>query len=285
MCEFCVQHGEGKKWYVQARNYSADLLDDARRRQFLLGGLAESPEAMRKMADEFDTGFDRLNQAPGFVRRVLRWRFTRSAKKRHFGQVVPIEEVEQILGFVASIVRLPCSCRQGVLHTEQRYCYGISMLPPGEGLLGDFLRRGGYRDGPYAAGLETLSEEQALANFREHERESLCHTVWTFVTPFIGSVCNCDRSECLAIRSTVTHGLPMIFRAEYVAAIDPDLCTGCRACMRACQFGAIGYSAALDKATIEPRLCYGCGICRAHCTREAITLSDRSSVPVAARLW
>lgn len=285
MCEFCVQHGEGKKWYLQAGNYAADLLNDAQRRQFLLDGLAESPEAMRNKADQLDAGFGRLGQAPGFVQRVLRRRFTSATKKQHYGQVVPIEEVEQILGFVISIVRLPCSCRQGVLHTEQRYCYGVSMLPPGEGPLGDFLRRGGYRDGPHATGLEVLSKEQALVNFREYERESLCHTVWTFVTPFIGGVCNCDRGECLAMRSTITHGLPIFFRAEWVARVDPALCNGCRACMRACQFGAIGHSAALDKAIIEPRLCYGCGVCRAHCSKEAITLSDRSSVPAAAGLW
>jgi Pyruvate/2-oxoacid:ferredoxin oxidoreductase delta subunit len=285
MCEFCVQHGEGKKWYVQARNYSADLLNDARRRQFLLDGLAESPEAMQELADQFEAGFDRLGRAPGFIQRVLRWRFTSTTKKRHYGQVVPIEDVEQILEFVTSIVRLPCSCRQGVLHTEQRYCYGTSMLPPGKGPRGDFLRRGGYGVGPHTVELETLTKEEALANLREHEREGLCHTVWTFVTPFIGSVCNCDRGECLAMRSTITHGLPMFFRAEWVASVNADLCINCRDCLRACQFGAIGYSAARDKATIEPRLCYGCGVCRAHCPTDAIKLSDRRSIPVAAKLW
>ena len=33
---------------------------------------------------------------------------------------------------------------------------------------------------------------------REHEKEGLCHTVWTFQTPFIGGICNCDRADCLA---------------------------------------------------------------------------------------
>ena len=35
MCEFCLKHGEGKKWYLRAENYSADLLSDARRRRFV----------------------------------------------------------------------------------------------------------------------------------------------------------------------------------------------------------------------------------------------------------
>lgn len=25
MCEFCVQHGEGKKWYLLMKNYSEEL--------------------------------------------------------------------------------------------------------------------------------------------------------------------------------------------------------------------------------------------------------------------
>ena len=62
-------------------------------------------------------------------------------------------------------------------------------------------------------------------------------------------------------------------------------CNGCRACMRACQFGAIHYSAACKKALIQPRSCYGCGTCRVHCAKKAITLHDRASVPAAANLW
>jgi hypothetical protein len=35
MCEFCTQHGEGKKWYLNANNYSADLLSDPSRIKFI----------------------------------------------------------------------------------------------------------------------------------------------------------------------------------------------------------------------------------------------------------
>ena len=76
----------------------------------------------------------------------------------------------------------------------------------------------------------------------------------------------------------------MMFRAEYVAAVDMDRCTGCRACMRGCQFGAMGYSASLEKAFVDQRQCYGCGVCRTFCTKDAIALRDRKSVPAAARV-
>jgi len=45
MCEFCYKHGEGKKWYLQAENYSEDLMSDLRRRKFIKD-FFESPEAL-----------------------------------------------------------------------------------------------------------------------------------------------------------------------------------------------------------------------------------------------
>ncbi len=66
MCEFCHKHGEGKKWYLQAKNYSDDLLSDLRRRKFIADFFAK-PE-------ELSASFDKLGQLdnmPGFVRSVL----------------------------------------------------------------------------------------------------------------------------------------------------------------------------------------------------------------------
>lgn len=282
MCEFCHKHGEGKKWYLQAKNYSEDLLSDLRRRKFIRK-FFESP-------DKLDSGLRKIGQldnAPGFVKRVLTKRISNKMKKDHFGQVVPIEDVERIFDFVTSVVRLACICRHVTLGSEQRYCYGVSMAPPNGGKLIQIIREidANYLTGPETAGLESLSKEEALAALRKHEHDGLCHTVWAFVTPFIGGICNCDRSDCLAMRSTVTHGVPVMFRAEYVAKINPDLCNGCRVCMRVCQFGAMGYSAAQAKVVIDPRRCYGCGICRSVCTPNAILLDDRSTVDIAAAIW
>jgi len=76
-----------------------------------------------------------------------------------------------------------------------------------------------------------------------------------------------------------------MFRAEYVAQIDPDACSGCRECMRQCQFGALTWSASNKKAVIDQRWCYGCGVCRAVCNPKAITLVERAHCPAAANLW
>ena len=281
MCEFCHQHGEGKKWYLRAENYSEDLLSDVRRRKFIerfftrAEDLGEDLERLRKL--------DRL---PGLLRGALVRVLSGRQKRNHFGQVVPIEDLERILGFVNSIVRLPCICRKVTLGLERRYCYGLSLSPAG-GELSRIVRglERSFLAGPDTSGFETLSKEEALRALRAHEHEGLCHTVWTFGTPFIGGLCNCDRSDCIAMRATATHGFPVLFRAEYVAEIDPEMCTGCRECMKACQFGAITFSAAGKKAGVDARRCYGCGICRASCAQGAVSLQDRASDPAASDLW
>jgi heterodisulfide reductase subunit A-like polyferredoxin len=143
----------------------------------------------------------------------------------------------------------------------------------------------GFLSGAETDGLEKVSKEEALDSFRKYEKEGLCHSVWTMMTPFVVGICNCDRSDCGAIQSTVIRGMPILFRAEYVAKVNRELCNGCRACMRVCPFGAIGYSAGNKRAFIDTVRCYGCGICRASCTKDAIKLRDRSSVPAVANLW
>jgi NAD-dependent dihydropyrimidine dehydrogenase PreA subunit len=280
MCEFCHKHGDGKKWYLQARNYSADLLSDLRRQEIVREVLLTS-----KTLTEGFRGLDRLERAPAFVQRAVKGWVTRRQKRDHFGQVVPIEDVEEILGFVNSVVQVPCICRYINTHQEAGYCYGVTVNG------GDEWRRilardpGQPTDGPDFSDVQQVDAQDALRQLREHEKEGLCHTVWTFGTPFIGGLCNCDRVDCLAMQATVQRGVSVFFRAEYVAELDPDLCTGCRSCMRLCQFGAIGYSALNKRAFVDPRACYGCGVCRTACSQGALRLRARADVPAAARLW
>lgn len=280
MCEFCLKHGEGKKWYLQAKNYSQDLMSDVSRRRMIREFFAH-PEAPGKFVETAQE----LDKVPKFLRDWFVYLITREQKKVHYGQVVPIEDVEKIFKLTNSIVRVACYCRYNTLGKEKRYCYGISLSPKTSiaeivvGLDNSFMA------GPEGAGLEKLTRKQALEAFRAHEREGLCHTVWTFQTPFIGGLCNCDRSDCWAMRYTLSRGIPMMFRGEYVGQVSADACTGCRQCLHQCQFGALTWSAANKKAVIDERACYGCGICRAVCRLDAIKLVHRASCSEAAKLW
>jgi len=281
MCEFCHQHGEGKRWYLQAKNYSEDLMSDLRRREFIFDFI-KYPEHSAAGVEKLG----RLKTLPGFVQSVVNPYITNRQMKTHFGQVLPIEECEKIFDSLGSIVRIGCYCRHSTLGKEHRYCYCLSMAPNG-GMMAELIREvdASYLTGPDTSGMEILTKEQAISSLRQHEKEGLCHTVWTFVTPFIGAICNCDRTDCLAMKATVGYGFPIMFRSEFVAEINSYLCAGCRKCMQLCQFGAISYSAAEKKSRIDLQRCYGCGICRSSCENNAITLQSRSLNPIAAKLW
>ncbi len=282
MCEFCHQHGEGKKWYLQAKNYSADLLADIERRRFIANFFRAGSEELAQSAAQLA----KLHAAPPFVQGMIKRVAVGRMKKQHFGQVLPLEDVKEIFGFVDSIVRTPCICRHAKLGREERYCYGISLGRAANAfqeILGEV--DSSFLAGPDVHAHETMTPEEALAHFEEHEKEGCCHSVWTFVTPFIGGICNCDRADCLAMQATVAHDLKTMFRAEYIAAANPDLCVGCRACLRVCPFGALEFSATRKKVSVDQFACYGCGICRSMCSKGALSLLPRAEVPAAAQLW
>ncbi|MGQ9801187.1 MAG: 4Fe-4S binding protein [Candidatus Saccharicenans sp.] len=281
MCNFCHQHGEGKKWYLEARNYSEDLLSDLKRRR-LIEKFFSHPDHLKK-GDKDLTNLDKL---PALVRNFIRKKITKKQMPYHFGQIIPIEDVEKILEMTTSVVRLACICRQSLLGSEQRFCYGLSLAPQG-GEMVNILKGidASYLIRPQTGGLEYLSREEALEHMRQCEQDGLCHSLWTFLTPFIGGLCNCSLPGCMALRTSLLHQTPVMFRGEYVAVVDQEKCIACGECQKICPFGAYRPAKNGTKAEVDTKKCYGCGICRSVCPNEAISLVDRAFVPEVAELW
>jgi len=261
MCEFCTEHGEGKAWYLTMKNYSQELLSQNSRsehiREFFKSFESRTAHSL-SMLDKIQA----LPFLPAIVSKVAGSR----QKKSHFGQVVPIEDVDKILDEITSIVRIPCVCRSLTLgRRETRYCYGLGIDPTG--LIGEFPDLG--------SNLEWMPREDARRAIHKLDHEGLVHSIWTFDTPFIGGLCNCDQ-DCMAYRMQIGTGmLQVFFPAEYIASISWDSCAGCKLCRGYCPFGAIRYSASSDKCLVDPNLCYGCGLCRSICKKNAISLEPR----------
>ncbi len=270
MCEFCVKHGDGKRWYLNAANYVEDLLSDARRQKYIADFVPDVTANAARWLRLMD-GTRRV--FPPLVR-IAASRQARRMKSIHYGQVVPLEEVEAILGVVGQVVRLPCVCREVLEKRQVAVCYLLAASPERLGLKEIIGRR--PEGEPYCAGMERVPPDKALAEMAALEEQGMMHTVWTFITPFIGGICNCDPGGCLAMNFS-ERGLPLYFPAEFKASVDGGRCIGCGDCGPRCRFGAIIMNG--GPARVDAARCHGCGICRRFCPAGALALSPREAAP------
>lgn len=278
MCEFCTQHGDGKKWYLEAENYAGDLERDLERRGFMIEFVSGFNGRMKRNIRLLEV----VKASPAPVRRAVRSVTARTQKRDHFGQPVPIEDCEKILDIATSVVQLPCVCRNFARRPERGYCLAITTKPADDALAEAFRD---YSDGPDTSKFQRLTKAEALEVLRRCEVEGMMHSVWTFKTPFISAICNCDLgSGCMAMRTTLDYGLQVMWKGEYLAEIDADACSACGACLPRCPFSAIHRDASRN-AVVDKHACYGCGTCRSACKKSAIRLLDRASTPEVALDW
>jgi ferredoxin len=271
MCQFCLQHGDGKAWYLEAAMYAYDLDSDIERAKYLVDFVQD----FSKNREFALKNLNRLDRLPAPLRNLGRTVASKQMQTSHFGQPVPIEECEQIFDIATSVVRIPCPCRYESGSKDEGYCLAITTKPI------DRLLDEGFKDydvGPDLAKFERLTKAQALALLRRAETEGLMHSVWTFVTPFIGAICNCSlEAGCMAMRITVEHETPIMFKGHGLAVADIDACTGCAECVERCPFDAITIGPGHKRAIVDVEKCYGCGVCRSACEYDALTLEPRET--------
>jgi len=279
MCRFCVQHGEGKRWYLNAKNYSYDLQSDVRRREYIHDFISGFDQ---KRANAV-TGMELLGKLPTPIERAAKSMLSKRQQEHHFGQPVPIEECAQILDIATSVTTIPCICR---MHAPGQRADEVCMLvttQPIEPYITDGFKD--YAEGPDLDDFHRLEKAEAMQLLRECESRGLMHSIWTFETPFAAAICNCNlESGCMAMRLTKGYEMKVMWRGEWVAIADAETCTSCGRCAKACPFDAIERT---DAKTFAPRAedCWGCGVCRAHCREDALRLVDRREVPAVASLW
>ncbi len=268
MCEFCTKHGDGKVWFKNAANYARDLTSDLARRGYIKTFFTATIEEGLATIGRLEALYKKKPQLPQRLVQQMQSR----AREEHFGQVVTIEDIREIVGKAATVVRLPCACRWAALKKENRCCFSVSYTP-------DAWYQGldmGYFGLAQDEGLERVSPAEAIRQMEALEGEGAVHTIWTMLTPFIGAICNCKPAECLGLR-TLNLQVETMFRGEQVAWVDETKCTGCGACQEACSFAAIGGKklAGESRAVIHAGQCFGCGLCRNVCPAEALAMISR----------
>lgn len=263
MCQFCISHGDGKRWYLNAAVYAEELLEDAHRVKYIQDFIPNVSGNAARWLRMMDRGRRISPAATKLIAKIK----SRQMKKIHFGQVIPLEDVKSVMGIVGQIVRLPCVCRDVLLQKEEAVCYLLSASPDKLGFKEILGKR--EESAPFVAGMENVSPAQALSEMSNLEENGKIHTVWTFISPFIGAVCNCDHDGCLAMNFS-RRGLTLYFPGEGRAAVETEKCTACGNCADICPFSALSVNDGC--ASVASKICQGCGICRRACATGAITL-------------
>ncbi len=274
MCQFCVDYGEGMVWYKNPKNYARRMYRDRRKKAKEKGPPPELA-ARQLEAEAFIVRSDDPEEYPEIRERVVDL-----IAKTHAGQVITLQEAKDMLDIASPIALIGCFCRRvvrGDVEEKKNFtCMG----------LGVGMFRWDRWPERYKGGVVFVTPEEGKEWLEKWDKRGYVHTVMTFGTPYVGGICNCDYTTCLAIRYRLDYGWDtMCLKGHYVAKVDLDLCNGCGICLGRCQFGALTKEVFRNKANIDMMKCFGCGLCANVCPTGAITLVERSTIPGLADVW
>lgn len=280
MCEWCQKHGDGKKWYLNIKNFSKDFLKDEAVVE-AVNAFFQNIESLSGMAVPMTADLLKLKNNDEFSHAVDLTKQAFSTYMPHRGQVIPIEDVRKIIELTGPMAKLSCACRR--MHRanfEEKTCIAVGPV---------YLEYVKEWPDYSRSGINYISKEEATELMEGFNEKGYLHTFWMdFKSPAVAGFCNCEFPTCGALRVRRYYGDWYNFffkKAEYVAMHDYDKCNGCGNCIMRCQFSAITYSPYLEKAIFDMKRCAGCGLCRNVCVQGAIKLAPRFEVPAVRSLW
>ena len=122
MCNWCIQHGDGKKWYLNIKNYSKDFLNDeavVEAANTYFQHIESIPKA--RPADNLNIKTDEeFSQMVESTKQFI------ATYIPHRGQVVPIEDVKEIIKLAGPMAKMACACRRiGRANFEDQACIAV----------------------------------------------------------------------------------------------------------------------------------------------------------------
>jgi ferredoxin len=280
MCQWCHEHGDGKKWYLNVKNYSKEFLNDKAAVENA-NTLFQNAESFMGMIPPVFMNLLNLKNDDEFSQTVAVMKQTISTYTPHRGQVVPLEDVRKIVKLAGPVAKMSCVCRRMFRASfEEKTCILVGPVVLEYAKEWPDCTRGG---------INYISKEETIELMEGFDEKGYVHVFWMDTTsPVVMELCNCEFPTCSALRFRRNLGDWANFllrKAEYVARHHYDKCNGCSNCVQRCQFGALTYSPYLEKVILNMKKCTGCGLCRNVCEQDAIELVPRSEVPAVRELW
>ena len=281
MCDWCTKHGDGKKWYQNVKNYTRDdflkdeaVIESANR-------FFKNVESISGMGAPRTADLLKLKNDDQFTKTVMTTKQATLACVPHRGQVVPLEDVREIIKLTGPMAKMSCVCRRALrANFDEKTCIFVGPV---------YLEYAKEWPDFTRGGIDYISKEEALELMEGFNKKGYVPTFWMDAkTPAVMCFCNCEFPSCSALRSRRFLGDWYNFflrKAEYVIKQNPNNCTGCGRCLKRCQFSAITYSPYLEKAIFDMKKCAGCGLCRTVCDQDALKLVPRSEVSAVKGLW
>jgi ferredoxin len=283
MCDWCTKHGNGKKWYMNARNYSNELAEETNMESYLTEQWMNFEQVFIRKIMGFsskDLGYKLKMPIIGRILRNKAESMIHSEKKNrnpvradgHFGQVIPLEDAQIIMSELAAepIICNYCMCRWMQRKEKEAVCINFGVL---SGVL-EKLPRFIPKDRVYK-----IDRDTAIQKLEEFNKKGYIASVWFQPVPYINAICSCESPECGALTLRNNFGLKAMYKAEYIIQLDQDKCQGCKQCVAICQFSAIRFIPSMKRVIIDYSKCFGCGICRHACKYDALKLIPREEYP------
>ncbi len=111
MCEWCMQHGDGKKWYLNIKNYSKDFLKDKAAVE-AWNLYLQNMETFVGMSPQANVGLSDIKNDEDYSKAVEGMKLMYGAMIPHRGQVIPIEDVMKVIDLTGPIAKVSCACRR-----------------------------------------------------------------------------------------------------------------------------------------------------------------------------
>ena len=179
-------------------------------------------------------------------------------------EVQPFESAAAIIDGMQSWAVLDCICR------KQKALIGQVCKHPIDVCLAIDPHPDAFGSAPH---LRALSRDEALATLRRAAEAGLVHTVTNSIEGTY-YICNCCTCSCGILRGMAELGIAnVVASSPFVNQVQDVLCTGCEACIDACQFEALSMDGPL--AVVDRERCVGCGVCVLRCSTEALVLARR----------